>query len=218
MKSISRLGTLMAVLLLATGSAQALPLLDVTSALTLSDSTQVGRLSRNAMPQDWAGDELFPGVINTSTTFHYHAFLINVGLAPFIQINMDSESGNTFVSAYDTAYLPNSAASPNFGFDTNWLGDAGFSGNLFPGDPSFFQVVVPINHNLLVIVNNTLASNGGVGDPFRLLVEGFADTEFTEPVAEPTTLVLCATGLVLLRMRRSRAQRTARRTSPIERA
>jgi hypothetical protein len=202
MKSISRLGTLMAALLWATSSAQALPLLDLTSALTLSDPTQLGRLSRNGMPQDWAGDEVFPGVLNTSVTYHYHAFAINVGLAPFIQISVDSESGNTFASAYDTAYLPNSAGSPNFGFNINWLGDAGFSGNLFPGDPAFFQVVVPINHTLLVIVNNTLSANVGVGDPFRLLVEGFADTEFTEPVPEPTTLVLCATGLALLGIRR----------------
>jgi hypothetical protein len=219
MKSMSRLGTVMAVLLLATGSAQALPLLDVTSALTLTDPTQMGRLSRNGVPQDWSGGEgAFPGVINTGTQYHYHAFLVDVGLAPFIQISMDSTSTSTFFSAYDTAYLPNSAGGPNFGFDLNWLGDAGLSGNPFPPDPAFFQVIVPVNHTLLVIVNNTLAGNVGVGDPFHLIVEGFADSQFTEPVPEPTTLVLGATGLVLLGIKRARAQRTARSTSPIERA
>jgi hypothetical protein len=204
MKSLSTIGKLIVVLLLATGTAQALPLLDVSSSVSLADPTQLGRLSRNGIPQDWAGDEAFPGVINTTTAYHYHAFVVDVGDTPFIQINLDSLSLNTFVSAYDTAYLPNSAGAPFFGFNTNWLGDAGFSGNAFPGDPLFFQVVAPAHHNLLVIVNNTAAANVGVGDPFRLQVEGFLDSEFTEPVPEPATLFLSATGLALLALKRSR--------------
>jgi hypothetical protein len=208
MKSIVKLGTLLVGLFVATSTAQAIPLLDVTDALTLGDPTQLGRLSRDGVPSDWSGSKAFPGVLNPTTAYHYRAYLIDVGLTPFIQISDDTTTGNLFFSAYDTTYAPNSAGAPNFGFNLNYLGDAGFSGDPFPGDPQFFQVLVPINHMLLVIVNNTLASNVGVGDPFHLLVEGFIDSEFTDPVPapvpEPTTMVLSMTGLAFLALKRAR--------------
>jgi hypothetical protein len=116
-------------------------------ALTLQDPTQLGRLSRNAIPQDWASDEAFPGVINTTTSYRYVTYLVNVGMTPFVQVLFDSLSLNTFVSAYDTTYdttyVPNSAGLPNLGFDTHWLGDAGFSGNAFGTDPVFFRYSFP---------------------------------------------------------------------------
>jgi hypothetical protein len=197
MKRFSMLATTAVLTMLAAASARATTILDLNGALALSDPTQLGRLSRNGVPQDWTGGEPFSGVLNTTTTYHYHSYLVNVGITPFVQISVDSNSGNTFFSAYDTAYLPNSSGTGNLGFDTNWLGDAGFSGNPFPGDPDFFQVVVPVGHNLLVVVNNTGGGNVGVGDPFHLIVEGFVDTEFTDPpaVPEPATLLLCASGL-----------------------
>src|SRR5262245_5678452 len=188
MKAISMFGKAAVLMLLAASSAQASIIFDINSALTLADPTQLGRLGRNGVPQDWSGGELFPGVLNTTTAYHYHTYVVNVGITPFIQITADSTSLNTFFSAYYTSSLPNSAGLPNLGFNINWMGDAGFSGNLFPGDPAFFQVVVPLNHNLLIVANNTAAGNGGVGDPFHLLVEGFIDTEFTDPVPEPTPI------------------------------
>ncbi len=127
-----------------------------------------------------------------------------------LQIAFDSLSASTFVSAYDTAHLPDSAGSPNFGFDTNWLGDAGRSGNFFGTDPLFFQVLVPAQHNLLIIINNTTADNVSVGDPFHLTVEGFVDSAFTDPVPEPATLLLGSTGLALLALKRSRARGSRR--------
>jgi len=200
MKPKTLLGTMLLLLLIVV-PAHGSVIFDVSGALVLGDSTQLGRLSRNGVPQDWSGGEAFPGVINTTTAYHYHTYVINVGLTPFVQIIADSLSLNTFVSAYDTAYLPNSAGAPAFGFDTNWLGDGGLSGSFFPGDPLFFQVFVPVNHNLVIVVNNTTAGNVGVGDPFHLIVEGYIDSEFTDPVPEPSAAVLVATGLALMTAR-----------------
>src|SRR4051812_45551639 len=100
----------------------AAPILDVASAITFTDPTQLGRLSRNNIPQDWAGSEPFPGVINPTTDYHYHVYSVNVGINSFVQIDFDDIAGlgGTFVSAYDGTYAPNSAGAPNFGFDTKW--------------------------------------------------------------------------------------------------
>src|SRR4051794_26989768 len=183
-----RLITLYAASLFFSQVASAAVILDVTSALQLTDPTQNGRLSRNSIPQDWAGSEPFPGIINPTTAYRYHIFSVNVGFANFVQISIDDLAGtaSTFVSAYNGAYLPNSVASGNLGFNINWLGDAGFSGDIF-GNPSFFQVVEPINGNLLVVVNTTASATAGLGDRFRILVEGFANVDFDAPIPEPGT-------------------------------
>jgi len=202
MKPKTLLGAMLFLLLIVV-PAHGSVILDVTGALSLGDPAQLGRLSRNGIPQDWSGGEAFPGVINPTTAYHYHTYVVNVGLTPFVQIIADSLSLNTFVSAYDTAYLPNSAAASPFGFNTNWLGDGGLSGNFFPADPLFFQVLVPVNHNLVIVINNTTAENVGIGDPFHLIVEGYIDSEFTDPISvpEPTAVVLVATGLALMAAR-----------------
>jgi len=201
MKSIPKIVTLVALTLCSATSAYALPLLNVSGSVQAGDPSQLGRLSRNGVPQDWAGSELFPGVINPATAYNYLTYSVNVGSTPFVQINIDSESINTFVSAYDTAYLPNSLA-------TNWLGDAGSSGNLF-GNPIYFNVVVPVNHTLVVVINTTAAA--GIGAPFNLLVEGFLDTEYTDPsdttAPEPATIVLSGAGLLLVALRRRKQRR-----------
>jgi hypothetical protein len=174
-------------------TARATVVVDVSSAITLTDPTQLGRLSRNGIVQDWTNTEPFPGVINTTTSYHYHTFVVNpftASLGPFMQITFDSLSANTFVSAYYTSYVPDSPLSGNFGFDTHWLGDEGSSGDFFGTDPSFFQVTVPVGDSLVIVVNQTAAGTAGIGDPFHLLVESFTDTEFTDaPTAPPVSAV-----------------------------
>ena len=200
MQNKSAVSRLFITLLLTGFAAHAATIFDITTALTLASPTQTGRLSRNGIPQDWTGAEIYPGVLNTTTTYHYMTFSVNVGLATFIQIDMDSTPANTFASAYLSAYLPDSAGTPNFGFDTDWLGDAGGSGNNFGTDPLYFQVNVPAYSNLIVVVNNTAAGNVGVGDPFHLTVEGFIDSSFTDPpsVPEPSSVLLLGSGLLAL--------------------
>ena len=199
-------------------NAGATAIYDVTSSVTLADPTQMGRLSRNSIAQDWTGGETFPGVINASTLYHYQAFVISsalIGTGPFIQITFDSVSANTFVSAYAGSYLPNSSGSGNLGFDTNWLGDAGRSGNSFGVDPLYFQVLVPTGQDLVVVINNTAGGNVGVGDPFHLIVESFADVDYTDPVAPGvpdggTTGLLLGVGLAGVLLVRRKAFKPAR--------
>jgi hypothetical protein len=178
-------------------TASATEILNVTTALTSADPTQQGRLFRNGIPQDWAGTRSFPGVMNLTTTYHYHTFVIDpltVALGPFIQISIDDVNTRLFASAYSTSYLPNSGGAPNFGFDTNWLGDAGASGNLPGGVPGFFQVTVPVGASLVVVVNDVTIP--GLLDPFNLLVESFSDTEFS-PAAPGSTIPDGGPSLVL---------------------
>jgi MYXO-CTERM domain-containing protein len=176
--------------------AQAGVIYTVTDHIIASDPSQLGRLSRNGIPQDWSGSEAFPGIINAAVTYHSRAFSINVGVGNFIQIDVDSTSASTFASVYQTSFDPTNLTM-------NWLGDAGASGNPLPGDPLFFQVVAALNSNIIVVMNNTGASNVGVGDAYTITVESYVDSEFTDPPAvtgtpEPTSLALGGLGLAAI--------------------
>jgi len=47
------------------------------------------------------------------------------------------------------------------------------------GDPSFFLIVAATNTNLLIPINE-VNPGGGANQTFRLIVEGFYDTEYSE--------------------------------------
>lgn len=91
-----------------------------TSVMTIGagDPTELGRLSRSGVPSDWSVQKAFPGVINTTTSYHYTTLDLNLPVlsAPFndeiyIQIDVDSASLNTFLSAYLNTYNPVSPAA-----------------------------------------------------------------------------------------------------------
>jgi hypothetical protein len=192
MKTINLSSRFFASLVLAfavTSIASAATILDVTDSVSVNDPTQQGRLSRNNfVGQDWGGDEVFPGVFNPAVTYHYKTYTIpaaSIQPGGFVQIILDDQGpnqGNIFVSAYQNSYNPNSAGAPFFGFDTNWLGDNGFSGNFFGGTDSVsFQVQVPAGADLVIVVNNAAGGNGGTGEPYRLIAQAYSDAAFTSP-------------------------------------
>ena len=171
-----------------------------TSVMTIGagDPTELGRLSRSGVPSDWSVQKTFPGVINPTTSYHYTTLDLNLPVlsAPFndeiyIQIDIDSTSLNTFMSAYLNSYDPLNPAA-------TYLGDDGSSGQN-PGDPSFFQVVVPYGDHLVLVLNE-VTTNAGINVPAGVTVEAFADTAFTDGSAtpEPGTSTLLACGLAFL--------------------
>jgi hypothetical protein len=183
-------------LTLAAGMARADIVFDTLDQLVATDPIQLGRLSRNGIQQDWGGSEPFPGIINPAVSYHYTTYKVKVGVTPFIQVDFDSNSLLTFVSAYENSYSPDSAGPPNHGFDVNWLGDAGSSGNFFGVDPLFFNVIAPANSDLIVVVNETTPSSGLL-QPYHLTVEGYLDSNFTS-TPEPSLLVLCIGAMVVM--------------------
>jgi hypothetical protein len=191
------------------GRAEATPIYLDTMTITGADPTQLGRLSRSGVPSDWSAPKAFPGVINTTTSYHYTTLDLDLDAleAPnsygaYIQIDFDSPFTTTFLSAYLDSYSPLNLA-------TNYLGDIGQSGNLISGDPAFFQVVVPSTHHLVLVLNET-TTNGGLNLPGGLLVEAFTDTNYTDlspasnPVPEPATWQLLMSGMAILTGRRFR--------------
>lgn len=175
------------------------------AALPPSSPVQAGRLNPTRVVSGWSAPKGFPGVINPSVSYHYETFVLTPILYPYIQISVDDLSGTaqTFASAYLNSYTPANTA-PNYGLDTNYLGDAGNSGNL-GGNPRAFQVVVPLSGTLVLVINDVSPTNAGLGQPFRLIVEGFSDTNFND-APEPATfgfiLAALSGGALLVRKRK----------------
>ncbi|MEA3209112.1 MAG: hypothetical protein QOE70_2169 [Chthoniobacter sp.] len=182
MKTIlSRVGVVASCFLLAFSfPASAAVKLDFSSSLSAGDPTQKGRLFRTGIPSEWSAAKTFPGVSNATLNHHYHTITLpaaSIGTARFIQISVESNT-TLLVSAYQTEYLPDPTPA-NRGLDVNYLGDVGSSGLSF-GNPRFFQAAVPAGRDLVIVVNE-VDPGTGVGVNFRLLVEGFTDTQYSDP-------------------------------------
>lgn len=157
-----------------------------TTSLTGGDPTQATRLFRDGVPSNWAVAKAFPGTSGAGT-YSYHTYTVTPGTAlQFVQIIVDDPAGVLFVAAYQNSYT-----GPNA---TNYLGDAGSSGNPFPGIARSFQVVVPPG-NSVVVVAMEVNPGGGVGNNFKVLIEGFADVNYTNAAA-PTAAGVSVAGHV----------------------
>ena len=87
MKMIRSLARLLVLTLTVFAAAtQANVLLDVSNSLVAADPTQLGRLSRNAIPQDWANTETYPGAINGATSYRYRTYTVPVGATRYVQV------------------------------------------------------------------------------------------------------------------------------------
>jgi hypothetical protein len=185
-------------MLLLSFSSRAESIASFTTSLTTADSSQLGRPSRNGIPQDWTGTESYPGVLNTSTTYYYQAISFSSALftgAPFVEITSydPNETTNVFLSAYVGSYDPSNRSA-------NWLGDAGFSGNGQVGAGGDFQVILPAGMDLVLVINSTLGGISGLNSPIQINIDAFADTMYSDPVPaavtpEPSTLLMLCTGV-----------------------
>jgi|SRR6187402_860185 len=170
-----------------------------TTSVTSADSTQLGRPSRNGIPQDWTGTETYPGAINTATTYYFRAISFSTSLftgAPYVEITSfdPNDSVNTFISAYSGSYDPNNRAA-------NWLGDGGYSGNVQTGTGGDFQVVLPVGMDLILVINSTQGGTLGLNSPIQINIDAFADTMYNDPAPaavtpEPGTLLMLSTGIL----------------------
>ncbi|BDC49130.1 hypothetical protein F183_A14460 [Bryobacterales bacterium F-183] len=160
--------------------------------------TFTSRPFRDSTPSDWSTAKAFPGLAGAVGPFFYTTITIPLatGAPVYVQVSTDDPFGTVFVSAYHTSFTP----GPGFPTGANYLGDAGLSGNPF-GNPGFFQVIVPADAPLVLLLTRPTP---GVGSPFAVLVEGFADSNFA-PLPEPMAygLSLSVVGVAML-VRRKR--------------
>ena len=163
-----------------------------------TDAPQLGRLSRNGVPQDFAGDEPYPGEINPGTSYRYATLLVpfepNRSQAVYYDITFDDVDTDLFASAYVGRYDP-------IRKNVRWLGDAGTSGNYFGTDPLFFDVVVPAGKSLLLVFNST--SGIGPTSTANYFVQAFSDSEYDETflpttIPEPAAWTLMVAGFGLI--------------------
>ena len=186
-------------LLLASNLMQAAVIYD-SGVLTFAPTgSQFGRIARDGVASDWSGPKPFPGVTGAPAVRAFELITVNSVGFPFIQINFDDPAATLFDAAYITAYSPVNLA-PNYGLNVNYLGDPGSSE---PFEfPSFFQIVVAPNTNILIPINE-VNPGGGTGQTFRLIVEGFDDTEFND-APEPSSIILVGCGAAVLALRRKK--------------
>lgn len=186
----------------------AVPGLPATYKLTSSDSTQLGRPSRSYIPQQGCPDycaETYPGVTSTSSSFYYKVLDYDASFfagAPYVSVstfegNDPQNNGfllNYYVSAYAGSYDVNNRSA-------NWLGDEGFAGDYQLNDGNYFQIYLPANKDLVLVLNTINNTTSTPTNDITLTVQGFTDVDYSEPAAtavtpEPSSILLVATGLV----------------------
>lgn len=181
-----------AVSLLVVGTSEAALVTSGAGAITNSDPTQLGRVNRNAVTSTWAAPKVFPGVLNTGTTYYYDevhvSMAANATQAIFYEIswaNLDVDTPH--LVAYQDDYDPTSLG-------LNYLGDYGSTPVGGSGSRTF-QVAVAAGHSLVLAFSNT-----GLFGQYEYSVSAYSDAsrgeDFrTSKVPEPASLALVGVAL-----------------------
>ena len=197
MKLLTSLGALLAAVLSSQSASATEVLAYTTVSLSSLDAMQQGRLTRARPPSDWSTSTPFPGITNPAVSYEYR--IVEASFAPnalqdvYYEITVDDPDAVIFASAYSGPYDANAPG-------VRYLGDEGSSGNYFPGDPSFFQVIVPVGETLRLVFNSV----GLPDEPFAYQVSAFSDTMYDEDfktnatVPEPATWAMFITGFGLI--------------------
>jgi hypothetical protein len=204
-----KLRSVLSAALLLTGfcsvSAFADPLVTITGTITTANATELGRPSRNGVPQQWNNVESYPGVNPSTTvlTYYYQTYTISNSLFNpnnYLDISFTDQlqNGLLFVSAYSGSYNPNAR-------DQNWLGDLGYQSNAYGPDALFFDVVATAGQDLVLVVTTTGGGTSGTNNPYEIDISGFTNssdyltapvTPYVAPTPEPSTFVELGTAVV----------------------
>ena len=189
-------------LILLTLGGKASVLLDTGYIPFAATGIQFDRIARNGESSTWGSVKDFPGTIGDPTARAYELFSVNSGIYQFLQISLDDPTARLFVAAYLNSFDPVNFP-PFYGLNVNYLGDPGSSQPL--DNPSFFQIRVPSNSNVILPVNEINPGGGAAppNPPFNLIVEGFLDAQYGD-VPEPAPFQLIALGAAILLAARRR--------------